>query len=244
MRIFVCVTLTAVQRTLLGQSLPGDEILYHPDPDPLPAASTLFETCEVALGNPPAEWLLRGGKTRWVQLESVGFGEYVSVGLQPSARFPKMTNLAGFFAEPVAESILAGVSSYFRGLFALQELQRRLEWTGEVLRPSLRVIKDASVVLIGRGHINSRVAELLAPFGCKVQSFGSNPDTSELDQNLRKADIVVCCAPHTAQSQGLFGAERFSLLKPDALFLNFGRGSLIDEDALANALKAGQLGQQ
>ena len=97
-------------------------------------------------------------------------------------------------------------------------------------------------MLIGRGHINSRVAELLAPFGCKVQSFGSDLDTSELDQNLRKADIIVCCAPHTAQSQGLFGADRFSLLKPDALFLNFGRGSLIDEDALANALKAGQLG--
>ena len=124
----------------------------------------------------------------------------------------------------------------------MQEFQRRVGWKEEVIRPSLSVIKDASVVLIGRGHINSRVAELLAPFGCKVQSFGSDLDTSELDQNLRKADIIVCCAPHTAQSQGLFGADRFSLLKPDALFLNFGRGSLIDEDALANALKAGQLG--
>ena len=100
MRIFVCVNLTAAQRTRLCQSLPGDEILYHPDP--LPAASTLFEICELVFGNPRVEWLVRGGKTRWVQLESVGFGEYVSVGLQPSARCPKMTNLAGFFAEPVA----------------------------------------------------------------------------------------------------------------------------------------------
>lgn len=242
MRIFVCLTLTAAQRARLDQSLPGDEILYHPDADLSPAAPGVFETSDVAFGNPPAAWLSRGGKTQWVQLESVGFGEYVSAGLTAGGSFPRMTNLAGFFAEPVAESIMAGIFYFFRGLSALHELQRKREWLGEALRPSLRMIKDASVVLIGRGHINSRVTELLAPFGCDVRSFGSDLNRSLLDQSLHTADIIVCCVPHTAQSRGLFSTERFALLKRDAIFLNFGRGSLVDETALAAALTAGRLG--
>ena len=153
-----------------------------------------------------------------------------------------MSNLSGFFSEPVAESMLAGILGFLRGLGPLQDLQHRSEWMGDDLRPRLRVLKGLSVVMIGRGAINKRLAELLAPFDCQMTSFGSDLELLDLDEALRDADIVACCVPHTERTMTLFGADRLALLKADALFLNFGRGSLVDESALADALIVDRLG--
>ena len=58
---------------------------------------------------------------------------------------------------------------------------------------------------------------------------------------LPEADFVLCMLPHSAQTAGYFNAARIGLLKQDAIFINVGRGSLADADALALALSAGQL---
>lgn len=241
MKIFLCLSLTDAQRARLVQTLQGDDISYFPDPEAGTTPRDAFIASEVVFGNPPAQWLSGDRLPAWIQLESVGFGEYLGVGLAARTPFPRVTNLAGFFAEPVAQSILAGLLAHYRGLDCLQALQHTGTWVGEGLRPQLRLLTNANVVMIGKGHINSRVAELLSPFGCRVTRFGRDFIRADLDSALRKADIVICCAPHTPESRGLFDSTRFALLKPQALFLNFGRGSLIDEDALADALAGRRL---
>jgi glyoxylate/hydroxypyruvate reductase A len=242
MKIFVCIPLTAVQQRSLVHSLEGDDLYFAPEGSSGSEVKAAFNASEVVFGNPPADWLLEGIQPRWIQLESVGFGEYVNAGLASGPTLPMISNLSGFFSEPVAESMLAGILGFLRGLGPLQELQRRSEWIGDDLRPRLRVLKGLSVVMIGRGAINKRLAELLAPFDCRIASFGSDLELSDLDEALRNADIVACCVPHTERTKNLFGANRLALLKADALFLNFGRGSLVDENALADALIAHRLG--
>ena len=239
MKIFVCVSLTDAQRARLEGALTKDTILYHPDAE---AAPKVFAECEVAFGNPPASWLPSSTSLRWIQLESVGFGEYGDLDWEMLGRRLKISNLAGFFAEPVAESILAGVLSHYRGISTLARLQEHREWVGESLRPSLRVLKNANVVLFGAGAINGRVGELLAPFGCRVTRFGRGFEHRAFEAALREADIVVCTVPHTPQTKGLFDRRLLGLLKHGSLFVNFGRGSLIDEAALADALDLGALG--
>ena len=241
MNIFLCLSLTDVQRARLGQALPDDDISYFPDPEEGAGARDAFTASEVVFGNPPAHWLNDDRLPSWIQLESVGFGEYLGVGQAAHPQFPRVTNLAGFFTEPVAQSILAGVLAHYRGLDRLQALQHTGKWVGEELRPQLRLLANAEVVMIGKGHINNRVAQLLSPFGCLITQFGRDFVEADLDSALRNSDVVICCAPHTPESQGLFDSPRFALLKPQALFLNFGRGSLIDEDALADALASGRL---
>lgn len=62
-----------------------------------------------------------------------------------------------------------------------------------------------------------------------------------LDELLPRADLVVCCLPHTAGTVKMLSAERIGIMKPGTILVNVGRGSLLDEDALAAALSSGLL---
>ena len=196
-----------------------------------------FRAARFAFGNPPVDWIMASPGLEWLQLESVGFAEYLS--LPPGG--PKVTNLAGLFADPVAESALAGILALNRGIDRLTLLRQDTTWLGDALRPDLHLLTGARVVLFGMGAINRRLAELLAPFGCSITAFRSDWKSATLDAALGQADIVACVAPATSATADVFDARRLSLLPPQALFVNFGRGSLLDEAALAAALTANRL---
>lgn len=200
-----------------------------------------FGRCEVAFGNVPAGWLAQGPALRWVQLESVGFGEYRGLDWSTLGRAVTLTNIAGLFAEPVAETALAGILALYRGLDRLVRLQSAGSWEGDPMRRSLRTLAGARVVLFGRGAINRRLAELLRPFGCAVEDFGRGWAAERLDRALSAADVVVSAVPETDDTLGVFDAARLSLLKPTALFVNLGRGSVVAEAALAERLRDGRL---
>ncbi len=239
MRILVALPLEPSQLSRLHRST-GGESCYHPALDE--GARLAIRDCEVAFGNPPAGWLAQAPMLRWVQLESVGFGEYASLDWNTLGRTLRISNLKGFFAEPVAESIIAGILAHYRGMDRLARLRADGEWKGDALRPKLRTLSGASVVLFGYGDINRRVEELLSPFDCSVTHFRSDWVLPALEQALGTADVVVCVAPHTSATHGLFDRDLLAKLKRGALFVNFGRGSLIDEMALADALDMGTLG--
>ena len=197
--------------------------------------------CEIVFGNPEAAIVAANTKLRWMQLESVGFGEYVGLDwTRPEGRVT-VTNLAGFFADPVAETALAGILALYRGIDVLVRFQSEGHWVGDPLRTRLRSLKGATVVLVGQGAINRRLAELLAPFRCSITPITRGSPASVLDEALARADLVVCTAPDTTETRGMFDAARLARLPAAAIFCNFGRGSILDEDALADALDAGRL---
>ena len=242
MNIFVCVPLTSEQTLRLRNALPGQRLHFHPVLKSDPVARGAFSGCEIAFGNPPSDWIADSLALRWAQLESVGFGEYADLDWKELGKRLQVTNLAGFYSEPVAESILAGILAHYRGTGHLSAHQARREWMGESLRPSLGILSGAQVVLFGKGDINRRVAELLEPFNCGIKSFGRSWERPELQNALSKADIVICTVPDCASTRGVFDRHLFGNIKTGGLFVNFGRGSLIDEDALANALENHHLG--
>jgi glyoxylate/hydroxypyruvate reductase A len=200
-----------------------------------------FAACEIAFGNVPAAWIAASDALRWVQLESVGFGEYGGLDGQSIGARLTLTNLSGFFAEPVAESILAGILALYRGIDRVVALRRTGDWQGDTLRPRLRTLAGARIVLFGYGSINQRLAEVLAPFHCPILSFARDWQPAALDAALAQADVVVSVVPHTPATDGVFDARRLALLPASAIFANFGRGSVVDDDALAEALTAGRL---
>ena len=242
LEIFVSVNVDERQAARLREAAAGDTVhLEHAFADPA-VRRACFERCGVAFGNPPAGWVASSPNLKWLQLESVGFGEYAGLGPMAGARRPVVTNLAGFFAEPVAESALAGILALYRGIDRLVRLQDEFRWLGDRLRGELRLLSGARVVLFGFGTINRRLHALLAAFDCQIVPFSSRWRREDLYQALAAADIVVCTVPHTPSTRGLFGRDRLGLLKPSALLVNFGRGSLVDEEALADALVEGRLG--
>ena len=62
-----------------------------------------------------------------------------------------------------------------------------------------------------------------------------------LDELLRTADVVQICVPLTPETQSMLGAEQFALMRPSSMLINTARGQIVDHDALADALEAGQL---
>ena len=201
-----------------------------------------FADCEVAFGNVPAHWLKASDRLRWLQLESVGFGEYRDLDWATLGRRLTVTNLAGFFAEPVAQTALAGILALLRGIDRLSLYREQRRWRGDPLRAELRTLHGAAVVLFGFGAINRRLQELLSVFDCTITAFDSRWQDDALAEALRNADIVVATAPETDRTVGVFDRSRLALLGGHALFVNCGRGSVVDEAALAEALSAGRLG--
>ncbi len=234
MEIFVCLDMGASQRARLEDVAGRDSMHILPetcaegDPDPR------FLASEVAFGCIPPAWVDASRTLRWLQLESTGVDAYIP----PGGAEPRImiSNLAGFYAEPVAESSLAGILALQRGIDQLARMQVREHWEGAAYRPRLRLLAGSRVVLFGYGAINRRLEELLEPFECEVTAFASDWDGEDLDRAVREADIVSCAAPETETTRLVFDRRRIGLLKSDAIFVNYGRGSLVDESALLEAL--------
>ena len=200
-----------------------------------------FVESSICFGNPPAEWLRNADQMEWIQLISVGFGEYLPHAELIHQKNLKITNLKGFFGVPVAESILGGIFSLYRQLNQLAVMQTKREWAGDDLRESLRTLMGRKVVLIGRGAIHQQLLAYLAPFHCEISIFGRDFNTAELEQALKQADILVSTVPATPQTNNILDGVRLALLPKHAIFLNFGRSNIVDTPAMIQMLETEQL---
>jgi len=192
-------------------------------------------------------------RVRWVQTTSAGVGPLVrNLGLQDSDLL--VTTASGIHAQPLAEFAFAALLFHSKELGRLQEEQRLHRWhrfCGEELA-------GQTLAIIGPGRIGREVARLGAAFRMRVVALGSaNPDRgsreqasdidryfarADLHEMLADADCLVLCAPHTPDTEGIIDAAALSALKRGAVFVNIGRGALVDEAALITALRDGQVG--
>jgi phosphonate transport system permease protein len=106
----------------------------------------------------------------------------------------------------------------------------------------------ATVAILGLGRLGRAIAERLSGFGCRIVGHdlrdAAPPGVTPLPlaEALAAADLVIVALPLTAGTRGLIGAEALARMKPGALLVNIGRGSTVDEEALADALASGRLG--
>jgi glyoxylate/hydroxypyruvate reductase len=240
MRIFTTLDLTPSQIARLQQALGQDTLFQSRDFTDQSAERAAFEACEIVFGNPPAAWVGASAALRWIQLESVGFNAYLLLDWSKLIPRLQVTNLAGFFDEPAAESILAGVLALYRRIDLFVNERPRAHWAGDAARPGMRTLKGAKVLLLGFGAINKRVAELLAPFACQLTTIRRG-ETGALDAALPVADLVIATVPDTPATRNLLDRKRLAALKAGAIVVNFGRGTLLDENALADELETGRL---
>lgn len=245
MNIYCAISLDQEAKKFLRDHLEGESLVFQDElenSDQLPA----FLQAGICFGNVPPGWLEQTERLRWIQLESVGFGEYQNV--DPKTDFV-MTHLKNFFDVPVAESALAGILALYRKVDTLTRLQQQRKWVGQDLRPHMRTLRGAKVcVLGGSGGIGSHLIRLLEPFETEVTVFGRRSTvsdittTSELERMLPETDILVSSLPETNETIQLMNAERLGLLAPHAIFVNVGRGSLVDEPALIALLREEKIG--
>ncbi|MER6994818.1 D-2-hydroxyacid dehydrogenase [Streptomyces sp. NPDC000410] len=181
-------------------------------------------------------WPGPGPRPRWVHTPSAGVDRLLSPEFAASDTV--LTNARGIFDEPIAEYVAGLVLAMAKDLPGTLELQRQRRWRH---RESLFVAGSRAVV-VGAGPIGLAIARTLRALGVRVDVTGRTArpgvhGAEELDELLGHADWVVCAAPLTGATRGMFDARRFALMRPSARFVNVGRGALVVEDALVTALK-------
>lgn len=191
------------------------------------------------------ETLAANRQIEWVQLPWAGVDAFSGV-LKSEARPGVLwTSAKGAYAQPVAEHALALTLALMR---VLQKRARADSWNP---RPEGRSLYGRTVVIIGAGGIAHELIRLLAPFGTSVTVVRRSTEpvpgaqrtvqTDALHEVLPAADIVVVAAALTGETRHVIGADELALMKPGANLVNIARGPLVDTDALARALAAGEI---
>jgi phosphoglycerate dehydrogenase-like enzyme len=196
----------------------------------------------------PEELLKRAPRLRWVQSTSSGIGPLVDrLGLSGSPLL--ITNAAGIHAEPLAEFVLLSALHFAKEMPRLNTWKAERHWE----RFCGQEVFGSRMTLIGLGRVGSRIAELSSALGIEVTAHrrtagGEAPagvrrvvDAAGLDAELPHTDILVIAAPDTPETANLIDRRRLSLLPANAIVVNVGRGSIIDEQAMIEMLQAGLL---
>ncbi len=200
-----------------------------------------FTKADILMGNAPLVWLeKKSDQLKWWQLESAGFDKFKSLDLNCIT-----TNVGDYYAQPCAETIVAGILALYRKVDTLSVLQTTKNWIGEPLRLEMKLLYGQKVLILGAGTIGFCVKDILKGFNCDITVLAnSNPDADihsldELKAILPEMDLVISCLPGTAS--GFFTKELIGLMKSDAVFANVGRGNTVNELALIEALKNGKI---
>lgn len=245
MKIYIHTLLKESEKQLLINALPvekGYQLSFGDTLLPENRRATFLEA-SVCMGNVPLDWAEESVKLQWLQLHSAGLDPYQQLS---HSRFP-ITHLKGFFGQSVAETAVAGIMAVYRGIDRLSVLQPQNHWVGGSIRPSLHLLFRKKVGILGNGAIGQTVAKILNGFDCDIKIFsrtaieGQVWSWSDIGAYLPELDILVACLPETTETIGLIDEAFLNLMKKEALFVNVGRGSAVNEPVLIKKLQAGAI---
>ena len=157
-----------------------------------------------------------------------------------------LCNSRGAHDAAVAEWVVGVLLAMQRQLPEHLQAQQRAQWRDVVTRgqwasPYAGDLEGSAVLIVGFGSIGAAVERRLEPFGVEISRVAQRGRpgvhaASELPWLIPAADIVVLLVPLTAETEGMIGADLLGAMKPGALLVNAGRGRLVDQEALTEAL--------
>jgi phosphoglycerate dehydrogenase-like enzyme len=189
-------------------------------------------------------------KLRWVQGSMAGAGEVAKkAGLVETDVV--VTTASGVYSGPLAEFVLMAMLQHAKNLERLRRDKVEKAWR----QTHTDSIEGKTICIVGMGNIGRAIAERARPFGTRVVGVKravreEDPawdyadelyPTERLRDALGEADYVAVTLPGTPQTRHLVDAGAIGAMKPGAYFANVGRGTVVDEGALVEALKSGHL---
>jgi len=240
MNIYIACELEKFERKILKDNLKKHN-LYFSNLKFKKIADNNFLKCEIVFGNIPSNWIKQSSKIKWIQLESTGFGEYSNFKKNFLNKNVIITNLKSFFASQVAQTTLAGIFSFYRGLDTFTLLKNKKKWIGDPLRAKLEILNNKSVLFFGKGSINKEISKYLKVFNCQYSFVNSKSKKNFFVKKLKRAELVICALPGVAKTKMLFNKRMIGYLSKKTILANVGRGNLIDEKYLIKKLKSNLL---
>lgn len=162
-----------------------------------------------------------------------------------------VSNIVGYATDSVVQHVFALMLAHHTRLFSYTAAVRRGDWSRSpqfcLLDYPVRELRGMTLGIIGYGELGQGVARIAEAFGMRVmvsQRPGGQPaeGRSPLEQVLRESDVISLHVPLLENTRHLIDAGAFRLMKPTALLINTARGAVVDNAALAEALRRGDIG--
>lgn len=242
--ILATQSLSDEERALIAHVRSGTEVRAAPDADAVPAhlgeAEILFG------GHFSRDWLADAPHLRWVQVGSAGVDRMPLQALHE--RQIRLTNASGVYDDPIAEHLLALMLAHARRLPQFRDQQGKRIWN----RISPDLLQGKTLGVLGLGSIGTALARRAQALGMRVlglrRTQGERPPCVErllgpdgLPELLSQSDYLALTLPLTPATRHILNEPALRRMKPSAFVLNIGRGALIDEPALASAVREGRL---
>lgn len=190
----------------------------------------------------------------WVHCRSAGIDFVESEELQQlvETRNIQITNAKGQFSSSLAEYVMMACSYFAKDLPRLMRQQASKNWE----KYDVEELRGKTLGIVGYGDIGKACAKLASVYGMRIVALRRHPylskndplcdvvygtDKASLNQLMSESDYIVCSAPSTVETRGMVNAQAFDSVKENAVFINLGRGPVVDEAALVDALKSGKL---
>jgi phosphoglycerate dehydrogenase-like enzyme len=189
-------------------------------------------------------------RLRWVQGTAAGTGEQLKAARLTRDELERVavTSASGVHVGPLAEFSLLGLLALTKGLSQLRVAQRAHYWD----HYPVAELRGGTLLVLGLGAIGTEVARLAKAFGMRTLAINRSgtSDSPHVDEAhppqslhalLPRIDALVVTLPLTDETAGVLDARAFELLQPHAIFVNVGRGGVVDEPALVRALREQRL---
>jgi len=232
--------LEAVLRSLSTDAL---EVTWTPEGDDGALATSLADTEVLLHVLEPVTAATFAAAPQLRLVQKLGTGVNTIDLDEARRRGVAVANMPGANAVAVAEHTVALLLAVLRRVPRFDaEVRDGRGWPLDAAIPeSLGEVAGRTVGLVGYGAIARRVEAIVSAMGATVVHHRRDPGSMPLDELLRAADIVSVHVPLTEATRGLIGPAELALLRPGAVLVNTGRGGVVDEAALVEALRAGRL---
>ncbi|MBV8776503.1 MAG: D-2-hydroxyacid dehydrogenase [Alphaproteobacteria bacterium] len=190
-------------------------------------------------------------RLKYIQSIGAGTDQFPREAL--ARRGIRLASARGVNYRAVSEHAMSLILALARRLPEARDNQARQHWRGMIGELAGREdeLGGKTLLIVGLGQIGSRLAELARAFEMRVVGLrrdaaaGGPADTvrpvSDLSAALADADFVALCCPLTAETENLIDASALRSMRPSAYLVNVARGRVVDEAALIEALRAGQI---
>ena len=267
-QILTTFDLNKEQQERLRKASEGVKLTVIPTSDPAAIPAERWAEAEVLYTWDVLPEPDQAPNLKWVQFGSAGVDPYLGLPLLQRDDL-LFTSMSGAITSQIAEYVLMALLAFGQKLPKLMRNQAERRWPEQktLWQDYLPVeLRHSTVGILGYGSIGRQVARLLQPFGAEVlaakrdvmhpEDQGYTPEgmgdphgdfftrlypLEAMPSLLAASDFVVVALPLTEETHHILNAEAFEAMKETAYLVNVGRGALVDEGALAAALKAGKL---
>lgn len=235
-RILVTLPVTDFHKSQLEKNRTNCEFFYVPASE---VTESMVQNSEIIIGNVPASYIKASSKLELLQLNTAGADAYILPGILAPNTI--LTNATGAYGKAVAEHMFTMMLSLQKKLHLYRDDRMNGDWNDY---GTVTSITDATITIVGLGDIGlyfARLAKALGAayvIGLKSRKSDCPKEVDELHlmndfyEVVAKSDVVVSFLPKTPATFRLFNAEFFSQMKKTAIFLNGGRGTSVDQEAL------------